>query len=100
MRSAMGMAHCPLCDQRYDAEGYKTVCGTCYEQGMVDGSDVQRELMRALFIVHNSNRKWLEDDVQVIANSAAWAKLAIDVLPRMESGCLKQLLKQVLKAIE
>lgn len=97
------MVHCALCGQRFDNDGWRWMCPMCFSgpnKILWDGSEEQKALIRALFIIANKPRGgWSEEDLQMIADSFAFARLVEMVMPHMETKCFVNLIQKVQRAV-
>lgn len=88
--------HCVLCNIAFCAnQDFHVVCPDCWEQGLVDGSEQQMKILRALDTLKGA----LGTDWTMIAESSAGAHIAEQILKAMGKAELRNLLRKVMREL-
>jgi hypothetical protein len=89
------MRVCWYCGQRFDGllTSGKTAahCDPCQQIPIVDGSTEGYKLSYTL--AELQNRKWTEEEWQMLTDSSLGADLAEELINRMDSKCLANLIR-------
>jgi hypothetical protein len=83
--------YCPTCGTK-ESSTYPC-CANCYSEAVLDGSTEMNRLAYQLKDLRN--RKWLEEELKMVADSHAFAWLCERCLPLMDAKCFANLLKKV-----
>jgi len=88
------MAFCWSCDQRFDTEGWKSMCDECKDQGVLVLNDEKMKLLSyRLHDIHNY--QWTEEELEALAHSKVGPNIARAVIVRMKDDPRLELMQDI-----